>query len=456
MEAAFKQVPKNTVMNPIKIGFAREIYSPDTPQTQNGVRMGYSVLTDVMVTCVALSDGEETALIFSNDIRNLADEFTETFRRITAEETGVKADNIMICATHNHSAPDPHYYHKREETTDWLERIAFPAIRRAAKGAVADLSPVVKVTRGTSLVDHVTFVRRYFREDGMFSSIMGDAYSPSKPARHETEADRELRALRFYREGKKDVVLTNFQVHAATALGATPDVICSDFLHEFRKTVEDSGELQVMYLQGGCGNLNTYSRVDPDACNTDYDRVGRLIGEGTLRALETAEEIAFDGFSVQKEYYTGNVNHTRDHLVEKARETREIYRKNGYDRAGGAELMRQAGFDSEHECAQIIAKSQMPKTRQIPLCTICFGEVGLTFAPFEMFDTNCRQIRDASPFDFTMTVGYCNGRHHYLPSAYSFSNKGYEPLQCFYIPGTGETVALEFLRLLKQAYGKLK
>ncbi len=443
-------------MSNLQIGFARESYSPDTPQTQNGVRMGYSVLTDVTVTCVALQNGEQTALIFSNDIRNLADEFTAEFRRIAVEETGVPSDHVMICATHNHSAPDPHYYRKREDTTDWLERIAFPAIRRAAKGAMADLAPVVKLTSGKSEVDHVTFVRRYFREDGMFSSIMGDKFSPAPLARHETEADKELRALRFYREGKKDVVFANFQVHAATALGATPDVICSDFLHEFRKTVEESGELQVCYLQGGCGNLNTYSRVEPDACNTDYDRVGRLIGQGTLRALEDARECSFDGFSVQKEYYTGIVNHTRDHLVEKAREARAIYKQNGYDRKTGADLMQEYGFDSEHECAQIISKSQMEKTAQIPLATICFGDVGMTFAPFEQFDTNCRQIRDASPFDFTMTVSYANGRHHYLPSAYSFSNKGYEPLQCFYIPGTGETVALEFLKQLRAAQKKMQ
>ena len=101
-------------MSNLQIGFAREIYNPDKPQTQNGARMGYSVLTDVTVTCVAMSDGEETALIFSNDIRNLAEEFTETFRSLVAEETGVKPENIMICATHNHSAPDPTYYHKKE------------------------------------------------------------------------------------------------------------------------------------------------------------------------------------------------------------------------------------------------------------------------------------------------------------------------------------------------------
>ncbi len=444
-------------MKKLQIGFARECYSPDTPQPQNGACLGVTVLTDIYVTCIALSDGEETALIFSNDIRNFSAQFVEAFRKEVVEETGIDGDRVMICCTHNHSAPDNNYYQKRDEVTDWVERICFPAVRRAATQALADLSPVTRLTSGTTEVENVAFVRRYFRENGMFISICRSTpFSTSPHASHETEADPQLRALRFYRDGKKDVVLANFQVHAATALDVHPDKICADFLHEFRKVTEESGEFTVCYLQGGCGNINTYSKLYPDACNTDYDRAGRLIGEGVLRALASAEDRSFDGLTVKKEDYVGICNHTRDHLVEKARQARKEYQESGLDREHGQYIFDRAGFDSDHECGQIISKSQLPKTREIPLCTVCFGDVGMTFAPFEMFDTNCKQIRDAPPFAFTMTVGYTNFRHHYLPSAYGFSNKGYEALQCFFIPGTGETVALEFLRQLKQAKEKLK
>ena len=443
-------------MHTLQIGFARECYSPDTPQPQNGSCMGYTVLTDLYVTCVALSDGKEQALIFSNDIRNFSPQFVTAFRREVVEETGMDGDRILISCTHNHSAPDNNYYQKRDEVTDWVERICFPAVRKAAREALADLSPVKRLTCGKTEVDHVAFVRRNFRENGLFASIIGTPYSTSPHVRHETEADRELRVLRFYREGKKDVVLTNFQVHAATALNAHPDKICADFLHELRRVTEESGEFSILYLQGGCGNINTYSKVYPDACNDDYDRAGRLLGEGVLRALEKERELLFDGLCVQKEEYVGYCNHTRDHLVEQARQTHREFVESGLDRKTGQHIFDRAGFDSDHECLQIISKSQLEKTRAVPLCTVCFGEVGMTFAPFEMFDTNCRQIRDASPFEFTMTVGYTNFRHHYLPSAYAFSNKGYEALQCFFIPGTGETVALEFLRLLKQAKQKIK
>ncbi len=440
-------------MSKLQVGFGREIYNPDKPQPQNSTLTGYSVLTAIMVTCVAISDGEQTALIFSNDLRNHSPRFIERYVAEVVEETGVPAENILVSTTHNHSAPDVNFYQNRDEVTDWAERIAFPAVRRAAKNALEDLSPVVKVTSGTDHVETVTYVRRYFCADGIFRMNPGKKHNPTA---HESQADTELRAVRFYREEKKDVVLTNFQVHAATALGASPGMICSDFLHAFRQTAEARTGLLVCYLQGGCGNLNTYSLLHPEACNTDYDKVGRLIAEGMLRALENAREIGFEGFAVQKEYYTGIVNHTRDHLVEKAREALKYVRENISDEKEAREYFYSQGFDGRLDVGAVIGKSQMEKTRQIPLSTVCFGDVGITFAPFEQFDTNCRQIRDASPFKTTLTVGYTNFRHHYLPSAYGFSNGGYEAGQSYYIPGTGEIVALEFLRQLKQAKEKLK
>ena len=444
------------MMNNLEIGYARESYSPDTPLPQNSTHTGYTVLTDVMVTCVALRSGERTVLLLSNDLRGLSEPWITEYRKTVTEESGLDEEDILITVTHNHSGPDISYYHKRADVADWVHRICFPAVRRAVRAALADLSPVVRVTSGRSHVENVTFARRYLREDGTFSGIQGSTGSDSPLSHHENEADTELRALRFYREEKKDVVFANFQVHAATALGAARDVICSDFLHEFRNVTEAKGDISVIYLQGGCGNLNTYSKLYPDACNKDYNRAGRLIGEGLLRALKNEEERRFDGFVLQREFYTGIVDHTRDHLLEKAKAVQKQIRENGLNDKTGRAIYDEAGFSGRLDVSAIITKSQMEKTAQIPLSTLCFGEVGITFAPFEMFDTNCIQIREASPFEFTMTVGYTNARHHYLPCAYSFSNGGYECQQCYYIPGTGETVALEFLKMLKKSYFLLK
>ena len=444
-------------MAKIQAGFGREIYSPDVPIRIRYEQYTNKILTDVMVTCVCLSDGENMTLIFSNDFRNFLQDFIDAVKELVSTGTGVPKDHIMITCTHNHSGPDVTYF-QGDDIKDWWQRIGGPATLKAARDAIADLSDCTTVKSGKSHVENVTFVRRYFKEDNTFSSIEG-SITPAPIARHETEADTELRALRFVREGKKDIVITNFQVHAATAAGVVKEYVCSDFLHKFRETVEASGDCLALYLQGGCGNLNTYSLVPGNtaACNTDFDRVGTLIGEGTLRALEEGTEHATDGpLWVRTEEYTGICNHSRDGEVEKARETMAEAGKMKFASAFEERAFyREHGFSSRRNANGVITKSKLPPTQQVPLSTVCFGNVGLTFTPFEMFDSNCVQVRECSPFDMTFTVGYTNGRHHYLPSAYAFSNQGYEPSECFYVPGTGETISLELLRQLNKAKKEL-
>ena len=80
-------------MSTLQVGFGREIYNPDTPQPQNSTYTGYSVLTAIMVTCVAISDGEKTALIFSNDLRNHSPQFIKKYIEEVVDETGVPAEN---------------------------------------------------------------------------------------------------------------------------------------------------------------------------------------------------------------------------------------------------------------------------------------------------------------------------------------------------------------------------
>jgi hypothetical protein len=84
----------------------------------------------------------------------------------------------------------------------------------------------------------------------------------------------------------------------------------------------------------------------------------------------------------------------------------------------------------------------------MPLASLACGELGLGFAPVELFDTCGKEFRDASPCEMTFFCGYALGYHSYMPSAAAYPNGGYEALQCHYVPGTGEMIALELARQL--------
>lgn len=427
-------------------GFGREDYTPDKQVKLNSVKVSEAVEAPVKVTCTALGDGEKTVLIFSNDLRGATTWFVNQVKTRVGETTGIPASQIFVCATHNHSSPDINFY-KEEVMEDWLERIAFPAILAAAKNAIDDLSPCT-LKMGKTCVPKVAYTRRYFREDGAFHGIHVIKTSDAPLARHETEADPELRVLRFVREGKKDVVLVNFQVHAATGLTASNN-LNADFITALRDEVEEKEDVLVMYLQGGCGNSNTFSKLDPDAPNKDYLLAGHRLAEGVLRIIGDLEPAETGEIQLGTGTCEGVVNHARTHMAPLAKQLFEQISAEGItSEQEKRELFQANGFNSRYEASAILRRSKMDKTQSVSLSTLAFGDACFTFTGGEFFDVLFQRLRAASPYKMTMTVGYANGGLSYMPDAFGFANGGYEPLQCNFIPGTSETFCLELLRQL--------
>lgn len=433
-------------MSNFYVGFGREDYTPDKQVKLNSVKVSEAVEAPVKVTCTALGDGEKTVLIFSNDLRGATTWFVNQVKTRVGETTGIPASQIFVCATHNHSSPDISFY-KEEVMADWLERIAFPAILAAAKNAIDDLSPCT-LKMGKTDVPKVAYTRRYFREDGAFHGIHVIKTSDAPLARHETEADPELRVLRFVREGKKDVVLVNFQVHAATGLTASNN-LNADFITALRDEVEEKENVLVMYLQGGCGNSNTFSKLDPDAPNKDYLLAGHRLAEGVLSIIGDLEPAETGEIRLGTGTCEGVVNHARTHMAPLAKQIYEQIEKEGItSEQEKRELFQANGFNSRYEASAILRRSKMDKTQSVSLSTLAFGDASFTFTGGEFFDVLFSRLRAASPYKMTMTVGYANGGLSYMPDAFGFANGGYEPLQCNFIPGTSETFCLELLRQL--------
>ena len=111
-------------------------------------------------------------------------------------------------------------------------------------------------------------------------------------------------------------------------------------------------------------------------------------------------------------------------------------------------MMLDAGITSKYEVTAIIKRSNFGETREMPLSALCCGELAMGFAPVELFDTCGKAFRDASVYQTTFFCGYTNGSHSYMPSAIAFPHKGYEVLECHYVPGTGERIVLELLKHL--------
>lgn len=431
--------------NSLMLGFGRCDFTPDAPVSMNSTLTGTEVTDRLYATCLAWKDGDTTILQYSMDLRNIYDAEYEWVSSYISKEVGIPRENLMISVTHNHSAPDLMWY-SRPDIKDWADRIGLPAMSRAGKEALDDLTAVTGAVSGKSITKKLNFVRRYQRADGTWTGI-ATKETQSPLARAETFADPELRAVRIFREGKKDVVLINYQTHAASGLGNFPGKVHADFVGPLRRVVEGQEDVLAVYIQGACGNVNCNARLPEDRIDWPDNcfKIGEAMGQNVLEALAHAKELKLGQLKAVNCRLTCHVNHERSYLAEKAKAIRD---EQDPDRK--KQMMEEAGITSKYEVTAIIKRSAFGETREMPLSALTCGELAMGFAPVELFDTCGKAFRDASPYEVTFFCGYTNGSHSYMPSALAFPHKGYEVMECHYIPGTGERIVLELLKQLNE------
>ena len=88
------------------------------------------------------------------------------------------------------------------------------------------------------------------------------------------------------------------------------------------------------------------------------------------------------------------------------------------------------------------------KNQEVRLYAFTIGDIGFVSAPYEMFDTNGVQIRQASPCKMTFVCAYTNGHMGYCPSEEAFPHGAYEVEVSPFSKGDGEEFAGELVRLL--------
>ena len=254
-----------------------------------------------------------------------------------------------------------------------------------------------------------------------------------------------IRAVKISRQSKKDVVLVNFQTHAASGLGTHPTMLYADFVGTLRSELEANEDALCVYLQGACGNINCNARLPEDKIDWPDNcfKIGTAMAGFVKQALSEAAPLRLDSIRLKNEPLTCFVNHAKSHLAEKAKEIQAITDKEEQKKARDA-----AGITSRFEVGAIIRRSAFGETRQMPLSSLVLGDLAMGFAPVELFDTCGKQFRDASSYPMTFFCGYTNGSHSYMPSALAFPHEGYEALQCHYVPGTGEMIALKLAEMI--------
>lgn len=390
------------------VGFGRVDLTPKGNMELMGyteTRMMTGVMDPIYATCVAITDSKgSTVLIYTLDTLEADESATGMLRSKVAQKLGIPKDNMVVSATHTHSAPHsvgiPGY-------VDLLVQAAETAMKDRAAATIQ---------AGDTQIEGMNFVRHYNTDQG---KVIGDNFGTVEEdgARisHTTQADGQMQLIRFVREGdKKDVLMVNWQAHPKLAsTSETPEgrgnrsLLSADFVGHCRLQVEGNSDCLFAYYSGASGNLNPRSMI-PQENMPNGNQVtvfGKTLGDHVLNALEGLQSVEAGTVQLQRKHQEIN-----------------------------------------------LAGSSTKQTKDITAITI--GKIGFAAVPFEMFDTTGMQIKEDSPCDITFVLTCC-GSGGYIPAAYTWDyNSGdarlmpYEAKRCRYDIGSAEVIADSLLQML--------
>ncbi len=419
------------------------------------------------------------------DRRNVA-----MMRRAVGSQCDVPPENVLIHATHTHSAPAPN--------ERFLFGIDFEPYRgkvdaflAEAAGAVAladeNLSEAA-VSVGYAKEDRVSFNRRLRCTDGstqMNWEALQAGFDPDRIDGPWGPIDPEVACLAIHRDGRPIAAVVNFALHPAILAGDNW-LYSADFpgylSESLAKTIGD--DFTCLFLNGCCGNVNHVDYREPLQGRgwQMAQRVGYMLGAAAHQAIKAANPIGAPGVrqsrpdarggtagsSSSAESTVGQANRaTRADRIEVTREKVTLRRiqisddqhrwcERVLEEAARNPLPGQVDGLPDAFFAELRLEMhrQQGSPDEVEVMVLRIGDVALVGLPGENFCETGMEIKRRSPARHTLVAGLCNDAIGYLPTRESFRQGGYETTigSAFYQADAAERLAASAVRQLEALF----
>lgn len=424
------------------VGYGKVCITPEESVPLAGMgntskRMSTSILDDLYATCVAFTQGGSTVLMFTLDQLHANKKWTDPLRMAVQEATGVPASYVMISHTHTHSGPD--MYNSEKESIARYGEMMIVRCAQAAREAMADRTEAT-LYAGVIQTQGMCFTRHYTGQD-----------ENGKPTAHRGVADPMLQVVKIARQNARDILLINWQVHATFNNGYTRYDVSADFVGAMRTRLEERVGMHVAFFQGASGNLAGRSRIPGETKAQEYDEYGWVLADYALQALKKLQPVAEGPVALLCDEFTVPVDHSDDHMLEKAKEVLKLWYET-YDTTASRLLAEKYGMTNYLHAGGIRTRAALPESVEFHIDAFRVGDLAFICAPYEMFGINGMFIKEHSPFPMTFVVTSCNCLHGYLAADSAFEYQCYERDYRRYPRGTAERVADAFVGLLHQLH----
>ena len=264
----------------IKFGLGRRCINPEVPISLAGYfnkRMWDKVLDDLEVRAVVLKSGGEYAAIVQFDILCINHRLYRTLEKAVkkADIKNISIKNLLVCATHTHTAPDVNL----DANSDVFIKFAVAKAVEALEEAAEELK-VGELFGGMAQDHRFIFNRRYWMKDG--SVVTNPGKLNPDILRPEGEIDPQIPLLAIKNDEGMQLLICSIVNHTDTIGGCGVSADWPGFLRRELEPEMAPGAM-VLSLIGASGNINHFD-VSTDMNQTTYAEPER-IGKGYAQSI---------------------------------------------------------------------------------------------------------------------------------------------------------------------------
>ncbi len=431
----------------LMIGLAEADITPGFSTALGGYRLRDSegVHDRLHASCVVLATSDCKVAMLSVPVVSIGAEITASIRKGASAFTGIGEHDILIHATHTHSAPVLAGVYK-----DILEKACIECI----SAADANLAPGC-----------IGFASTTVAECGKNRCNLDYGGMPVDP---------EIGIMMITDENKRlKAVIYNYACHC-TVLGADNKLITKDWPYFADDAIKNAmGEhVHTIFIQGASGDINPgYSAGLSAVCAkiptrtwAEAERIGNNIGRAVLTALKSIEVNS----EVVLKSRTGYIDlPTRTSYPLSLKKAEAGYAIAGKKLAALKNSSRKIGIKKieRAEMAMFFASlvlqgakkfhgGEWPKTVRAELQAIVIDDCAIATFPGEVFHEIGIAVKSGSPAKTTLIAGLSNTfeAKGYLPTPEAFEQGDYEVFDSYYAENAATLLTKASLENIRQVY----
>lgn len=415
--------------------YAQDVTPPQFPISVNGNMSDHfakSAADPLHARCLVLENQGTSLAIVIVDSCMIPRELMDSAKTRASYRTGIPASNILIAATHCHSAPTVGGVFQSDPVPEYVQFLS----DRIVEGIEKAWQQREPAQIGWGVADNPTqlFNRRWRLKEGLLGeNPFGEKVdrvrmNPGLQNPEVTESigliDPQVSVVSVQsRDGRPIAVLGNYSLHY---VGGVPgDQVSADYFGEFSsRIVRQIGATQVsppvvgMLSNGTSGDVNNvdFSQASRPA-RQPFEQIA-IVAESVVRtAFKAYESIQYDANPVLK--------------VAEIEVELGVRKPSAEQLAAAQKLLEEAGPGPYRARDLIYAREtvllyEYPETVQAKLQALRIGDLGIVSSPCETFTETGLAIKEQTPLKHTFTIELANGYNGYLPTPQQHEWGGYE------------------------------